>query len=213
MEILVQLGPARLTLLQVVPGRPGEAVRVHDALRKLDPDLICAELTLKEALRVEDALLKGKEPEPQRFLEQRLREGLTRFGRVEHRDPFAAAARYARENRLLYLPLSQGHHEPGPFTRLRFTHHLRKTDLLAEDEEGYARALDALAREDPKMGPRLLEEERLLAAKIEDVMEREQRTRVAAILTYPRGERVAGHLREAGFGPARKDGLVPWETR
>lgn len=213
MELLVQLGPARLTLMQVIPGRPGEAVRVHDALRKLDPDLIASELTLREALREEDALVKGEDPTPRRFIDRVLRRELHRFGRVEAHSPHQWAAKYARENRLLYLPLAPKHDEPGLLTRWRFERRLKAHAPLAESEEDLARAIIEQARQFPPIGKRLEAEERLLASKLEDVMEREQRTRVAAILTYPRGERVAAHLRARGYGPATRDGQAPWETR
>jgi hypothetical protein len=144
---VVELGGIRLHLLTAYPGLPGEADRVVQALRRLGPAVILADMDTDDALRVRAALAAKKPFQPgfvdALFCAQAQRRFAPDAKRVEH--PLAAAARYARDRHADLIPMRAIAPKPGFFLRRR----ARKiADAIARaDVDAFPQAFERAMRE------------------------------------------------------------------
>lgn len=119
---VVELGGVRLHVLAVHPGLPGEAERVAQALRRLDPARVLVDLDADDALRLRASLAPGGKPFAPGFVDDLLAaESARRFAPDarpgEH--PLATAARVARDKRADLVPIRALGDKPGLFARSR----------------------------------------------------------------------------------------------
>lgn len=141
---VVELGGVRLHVLVTHPGLPGEADRVLQALRRLDPALVLADLDANDALALRKATAAGKPFAPGFVDALFAAESARRFaaeqraGAKPAEHPLAAAARMARDKRADVIPIRPLAPKPGLFARSR----ARKatTRLDASDPEPFADA-------------------------------------------------------------------------
>lgn len=134
---VVDLGGARLHVLTVLPGRPGEADRAYREVARADPAVVLADLDTDECLRLLEAMGRDKRPWALSFVDALVeQEAHRRFGEGdapgEH--PLQAAARAARKTHASFIPLRPVAKDPGFLGRRRGRRAARELgDASAED--------------------------------------------------------------------------------
>lgn len=146
----VDLGAARLHVVTVVPGLPGDADRVLREVAAADPAVILVDLDTDETLRLLESLGRSSKPYASSYVDGLLREEVARRftkGRHGGDHPLVAAARHARAHHIMFIPMRPITRDPGWLARRRGRHAARalpdELDPVAF-ADAYARVLGRL---------------------------------------------------------------------
>lgn len=140
---VVDLGGARLHVLTVLPGRPGEADRAYREVVRADPAVVLADMDTDECLRLLEALGRDKRPWALSFVDALAQDETHRRlgdGDSAGEHPLQAAARAARKAHASFIPLRPVAKDPGFLGRRRGRRAVREVADLPADELGPALA-------------------------------------------------------------------------
>lgn len=203
MHASLTLGPHKVHVFTVVPGRAGEPQRLAQALADLDALCVAAEVDAGHALALRQRLAGARAEVP--FLARLACEETARQHRGGADDVFLAAARHARTTQVPFVPLLPSAREPGFFERRRLRRLAREIPT-GRDEVEYSKSLEATLRRDGGLQPQRAAGDLEAARRITELVFEEERTRVAVVLSAARAERILDAFRSLAPRRAGGDG-------
>ncbi|MHB8584375.1 MAG: hypothetical protein ACYDDF_00850 [Thermoplasmatota archaeon] len=183
MELEVRVGSVLAKILEVVPGAPGQGAAVEETLRRVKPDIVCADVAIADIAEKSEGGYPGL-----------LRGALSARGFEERASPVALARDWARATNTEFVPLLRDTESVGFFARRRILKAVG-TSRSAPDPRMVAHAMRVAVRAGGPAAIKTFHQgEEAMAANLRKLLAEDQRSRLLAILTYPRSERVTGLL-------------------